>query len=112
MEIRINSENEIVGYARVGHISGAFEISIEELPDGFFENYQPQFYKYDELYGIIENQNYKPPRNLETIESSKEIRNLYEANTRIKYLEEENNQIKKDFDDLKTKIDKIIQLEA
>ena len=58
-------KRHIIGYARVGHVINAIEISEEEIPYDFYDNYEPSKYIYDEYEGIIINPNYEPPQEID-----------------------------------------------
>lgn len=110
MEISINEFREIIGYARVGHVENAIEISSEELPINFFDDYEPRKYIYDEYEGIIINYNYEPPNEIDFIESAKDEVSIKED--KIKELEKENEKLRKEFNDLKEKVEKVISNKA
>lgn len=107
MEIAVNDAREIIGFALVGHINNAIEISEEEVPNEFFDDYEPNKYIYDEYEGIIINSNFEPP-NTELIDNLDDIKNLEDAKRKIEELEKENEHLKEEFNDLKNKVDKII----
>ena len=52
MQILVNNENLIVGYADVGGIEGGFEIDNSIVPQGFISYFKPARYLYKE--GTIE----------------------------------------------------------
>ncbi|MGW7832366.1 DUF2977 domain-containing protein [Staphylococcus xylosus] len=110
MGISVNEHREIIGYARVGHIRNAIEISEEELPKDFFDEYKPRKYIYDEYEGIIINPNYEPPNEIDFTESAKDEVSIKED--KIKELEKENEKLRKEFNDLKEKVEKVLSNKA
>ena len=52
MQIKLNDENLIVGYADVGGIEGGIEINDSIVPQGFISSFKPTRYLYKE--GTIE----------------------------------------------------------
>lgn len=110
MEIVINESREIIGYARVGHIQNAIEISEEELPKDFFDEYEPRKYFYDEYEGIIINPNYEPPNEIDFTESATDEVRFKED--KIEELEKENEKFRKEFNELKEKVEKLLATEA
>ncbi|MEB6244674.1 DUF2977 domain-containing protein [Staphylococcus xylosus] len=110
MEILINESREIIGYARVGHVINAIEISEEELPYDFYNNYEPSKYIYDEYEGIIINTNYEPPNEIDFTESATDEVRFKED--KIEELEKENEKFRKEFHELKEKVEKLLATEA
>lgn len=110
MEILINESREIIGYARVGHVINAIEISEEEIPNDFYDNYEPSKYIYDEYEGIIINPNYEPPNEIDFTESATDEVRLKED--KIEELEKENEKFRKEFNELKEKVEKLLATEA
>ncbi|MGG6819794.1 UNVERIFIED_CONTAM: DUF2977 domain-containing protein [Staphylococcus pseudoxylosus] len=110
MEISVNEHREIIGYARVGHIQNAIEISEEELPKDFFDEYKLRKYNYDEYEGIIINPNYEPPNEIEFTESATDEVRFKED--KIEELEKENEKLRKEFNELKEKVEKLLATEA
>lgn len=110
MEIVINESREIIGYARVGHVINAIEISEEELPYDFYDNYEPSKYIYDEYEGIIINTNYEPPNEIDFTESATDEVRFKED--KIEELEKENEKLRKEFNELKEKVEKLLATEA
>ena len=60
VNIKVNENNEIVAYAKVGSVGG-FETPTDKLPADFFSNFKPRFYLYADDQ-IKENENYEPPQ--------------------------------------------------
>ncbi|MFF5907843.1 DUF2977 domain-containing protein [Staphylococcus cohnii] len=60
VNIKVNENNEIVAYAKVGSVGG-FETPADKLPADFFSNFKPSFYLYVDDQ-IKENENYEPPQ--------------------------------------------------
>lgn len=110
MEILINESREIIGYARVGHVINAIEISEEEIPNDFYDNYEPSKYIYDEYEGIIINPNYEPPNEIDFTESATDEVRLKED--KIEELEKENEKLRQEFKELKELVEKVIPTEA
>lgn len=106
MEILINESREIIGYARVGHVINAIEISEEELPYDFYNNYEPNKYIYDEYEGIIINPNYEPPNEIDFIGSTTDEVKFKED--KIEELEKENEELRQEFKKLKELVEKAI----
>lgn len=64
MQILINNNDEIIGYALIGGFENGIEIAEDNIPQGFFQNYKPQYYIYEnETISINNNyqENYKEP---------------------------------------------------
>ncbi|MDW3939106.1 DUF2977 domain-containing protein [Staphylococcus saprophyticus] len=110
MEIAFNEFKEIIGYARIGHIENAIEISEEELPYDFYDNYEPSKYIYEEYEGVIINPNYEPPNEIDFTESATDEVRFKED--KIKELEKENEKLRKEFNELKEKVGKVLSTEA
>ncbi|MGW7931885.1 DUF2977 domain-containing protein [Staphylococcus xylosus] len=110
MEIVINESREIIGYARAGHIQNAIEISEEELPYDFYDNYEPNKYIYDEYEGIIINTNYEPPNEIDFTEGTTDEVRFKED--KIEELEKENEKLRQEFKELKELVEKVIPTEA
>lgn len=109
MEIVFNEFKEIIGYARIGHIKNAIEISEEELPSDFFDNYEPSKYIYDEHEGIIINQNYNIDKEL--VDSIPSITNIEEAKREIEVLKNAKENLNKRINKLESKIDILVSEE-
>lgn len=59
MEILLNSKNEIINYAIVGHVDGFTEFS-GEIPEDFIDRFEPSIFLIKENT-IIENPDYVAP---------------------------------------------------
>lgn len=59
MQILINSDSEIVGYANIGGFEDGIYIEDEIIPQDFTQNYKPKYYLYQNEQ-IIVNPNYQP----------------------------------------------------
>ncbi|MGW8032684.1 DUF2977 domain-containing protein [Staphylococcus shinii] len=110
MEISINEFREIIGYARVGHVINAIEISEEELPKDFFDEYEPRKYFYDEYEGIIINSNYEPPQEIDHTDNGVDEVSVKED--KIEKLEKENEKLRQEFTEFKEKVEKLLAIEA
>lgn len=110
MEISISEFREIIGYARVGHIQNAIEISEEELPKDFFDEYEPRKYFYDEYEGIIINPNYEPPNEIDFTDNGVDEVSVKED--KIEKLEKENEKLRQEFTEFKEKVEKLLATEA
>ncbi|MGW7900167.1 DUF2977 domain-containing protein [Staphylococcus shinii] len=110
MEISINEFREIIGYARVGHVINAIEISEEELPKDFFDEYEPRKYFYDEYEGIIINSNYEPPQEIDHTDNGVDEVSVKED--KIEKLEKENEKLRQEFTEFKEKVEKLLATEA
>lgn len=106
MEISINESREIIGYARVGHVINAIEISEEEIPYDFYDNYEPSKYIYDEYEGIIINPNYEPPQEIDHTDNGVDEVSVKED--KIEKLEKENEKLRQEFKELKELVEKVI----
>ncbi|MBF0811374.1 DUF2977 domain-containing protein [Staphylococcus xylosus] len=106
MEISINESREIIGYARVGHVINAIEISEEELPKDFFDEYEPRKYFYDEYEGIFINSNYEPPQEIDHTDNGVDEVSVKED--KIEKLEKENEKLRQEFKELKELVEKVI----
>lgn len=58
MQILINSDSEIVGYANIGGFEDGIYIEDEIIPQDFTQNYKPKYYLYQNEQ-IIVNPNYQ-----------------------------------------------------
>lgn len=110
MEISINEFREIIGYARVGHVINAIEISEEELPKDFFDEYEPRKYFYDEYEGIFINSNYEPPQEIDHTDNGVDEVSVKED--KIEKLEKENEKLRQEFTEFKEKVEKLLATEA
>ena len=65
MKIQLNDNNIITSYANIGDIEGSIEISEDQLPNDFYENYKRGYYKYDEENQlVVRNENYDEEFNM------------------------------------------------
>lgn len=68
MKIQIDSNNVITSYAKVGDIENSIEVTDNQLPSDFYDDYKRNFYKYDETNKkIIINENYNPETSIPDI---------------------------------------------
>lgn len=60
MQLQLDSNSVIIGYADFGEISNGINFDEDKLPDDFYDKFKPSFYllKDDE---IVENPNYVAP---------------------------------------------------
>lgn len=63
MQLQLDSNSVIIGYADFGEISNGINFDEDKLPDDFYDKFKPSFYllKDDE---IVENPNYVAPEPL------------------------------------------------
>lgn len=61
MELKLDNNNLIIGYAKVGGFDNGVCISDLDVPESFEDDFNAGYYKYDEANKkIIINENYKP----------------------------------------------------
>lgn len=58
MQILVNNDNEIIGYATIGGFENGINIENDNIPQGFIQNYKPKYYLYQNEQ-IIVNPNYQ-----------------------------------------------------
>lgn len=68
MKIQIDSNNVITSYAKVGDIDNSIEVTDDQLPSDFYDNYKRNFYKYDqENEMVVKNEDYEENDDLNDI---------------------------------------------
>lgn len=68
MKIQIDSNNIITSYANVGDIENSIEVTDDQLPSDFYDNYKRNFYKYDqENEMVVKNEDYEENDDLNDI---------------------------------------------
>lgn len=61
MELKLDNNNLVIGYAKVGEFDNGVYISDLDIPESFEDDFKKGYYKYDEANKkIIINENYKP----------------------------------------------------
>lgn len=127
MRIQIDSNNVITSYANVGDIENSVEVTDDQLPSDFYDNYKRNFYKYDqENEMVVKNEDYEENDDLTdtndnlTLEGSTSIDNeklskvismlsvIQKTNVKTMMINDrlvkQNAQLSKDIVELKNKI--------
>lgn len=120
MQILINSKNEIISFALVGGFDNG--ITVEDLPNGFIDNFVPKFYVYANNKVTV-NQSYKEeepvifdkPQTNEGVGPDEELRKLFasmqiqlvQANMMVAKLTQQNAQLSQELVKLNQEIEKI-----
>lgn len=61
MQIKLDENNLITGYAVVGDLEGSIFVSQVDLPENFKQNFVGGYYKLDDNGAVVVNENYKTP---------------------------------------------------
>lgn len=61
MQIKLDENNLITGYAVVGDLEGSIFVSQVDLPENFKQNFVSGYYKLDDNGAVVVNENYKTP---------------------------------------------------
>lgn len=118
MQILINSDSEIVGYATIGGFEGGIYIEDEIIPQDFTQNYKPKYYLYQNEQ-IIVNPNYQPETYeqptapTQSVMSDSTLKNMVatlqkqsaQSNIRSLKLERENEALKSRIAQLESKVE-------
>lgn len=59
MQILVNNDNEIIGYATIGGFEDGIDVENDNIPQGFTQNYKTRYYLYQNEQ-IVVNPNYQP----------------------------------------------------
>ncbi len=97
MQIKLNGNNEIVGFVTIGTLDNGIEINESLLPFSFVEEFRPGKYKYDNG-SVVFNQNFEAFA-FNAINAEVESENVR--------LRAENEQLKKTIITLMNKIDEL-----
>lgn len=61
MQIKLDENNLITGYAVAGDLEGSIFVSQVDLPENFKQNFVSGYYKLDDNGAVVVNENYKTP---------------------------------------------------
>lgn len=119
MQISINNNNEIIGYAFIGGFENGIELDDNIVPQDFLQNYKPKYYLYQNER-IVVNTNYEEKSNTSYIPpmttsntSDEELRKMFasmqvqlvQANMMVMQLSQQNARLSQEMVVINQKLD-------
>lgn len=119
MQILVNNDNEIVGYATIGGFEDGINIENDNIPQGFMQNYKPKHYLYQNEQIVVNpdydeepNVSYEPTittasgsdESLRRMFASLQVQ-LVQANTIVAQMTQQNAKLSQEVVELKDEIE-------